>query len=114
MPYCNAMRQTQSIIITLSCSVEVSRMEITSVQAAAEAPLGHGRSAARFEFGRVCTFLQMTRSCQSNVLNCFTLDSSSCFSQWKIMLMILFKSNVYRSIGASPQKLQPVKFHATQ
>ena len=41
MPYCNTMRQTQSIIITLSCSVEVSRIETTSVQAAAEAPLEH-------------------------------------------------------------------------
>ena len=41
MPYSNALRQTQSIIITLSCSVEVSRIEIISVQAAAEAPEEH-------------------------------------------------------------------------
>ena len=43
------MRQTQSIIITLSYSVEVSRIKITSVQAAVEAALEHGLSAARFE-----------------------------------------------------------------
>ena len=35
------MRQTQSITIILSCSVEVSRIETTSVQAAAESPLEH-------------------------------------------------------------------------
>ena len=49
MPYCDTMRQTQSIIITLSCSVEVSRIETTSVQAAAEAPLEHEWDATRFE-----------------------------------------------------------------
>ena len=48
MPYCDTMRQTQSIIITLSCLVEVSRIE-TSVQAAAEVPLEHEWDATRFE-----------------------------------------------------------------
>ena len=74
----------------------------TFVQAVAEAPLEHGWSAARFK----SAFLQMTHSCQSNVLNGFTLYSSSCFFQWKIMLMFLFKSNVYRSSGISLLKAE--------
>ena len=43
------MRQTQLITIILSCSVEVSRIETTSVQAAAEAPLEHEWDATQFE-----------------------------------------------------------------
>ena len=49
MPYCDTMGQTQSIIITLSCSVQVSRIETTSEQAAAEAPLEQEWDAIRFE-----------------------------------------------------------------
>ena len=68
------MRQTQSITIILSCSVEVSRIETTSVQAAAEAPLEHEWDATRFEPVR-SSFWHPSKSCsfrwaiRTNVMN---------------------------------------------
>ena len=70
-------------------------------------------------------FFQMTHSCQSNLLNCCTLDifcalhivllvrqttvciyiCLGCFFQWNIVLMFLFKSNVYRPSGTSLLKV---------
>ena len=71
MPYCNTMRQTQSIIATLSCSVEVSRIGTTSVLAAAEARLEHEWDAVRSSFcesfGQVALFIfGLTFSCDGN------------------------------------------------
>ena len=70
------MRQTQSIIAKLSCSVEASRIGTTSVQAAAEAPLEHEWDATRFEpvrssfcesFGQVALFIfGLTFCCDGN------------------------------------------------
>ena len=91
MSYCNTMRQTQLMIITLLFSWSFKSWNNFCA--------GRHRSATRTWLVCcmiwVCAFLQMIHLCQSNVLNCFTLDRSSCFFQWKIMLMFLFKSNVY-------------------
>ena len=78
------MRQTQSIIITLSCSVEVSRIEITSVQAAVEAPLEHGWSAARYESARssFCESLVRSYSSSSDSLSVVTVTKSDLLAIW--------------------------------
>ena len=83
MPYCDTMRQTQSIIITLSCLVEVSRIE-TSVQAAAEAPLEHEWDATRFEPVRssFCESLVWSYSSSSDSLSVVTVTRSDLLAIW--------------------------------
>ena len=80
MPYCDTMRQAHSIITTLSCSVEVSRIETTSVQAAAEA----GWDATRFEPVRssFCESLVRSYSSSSDSLSVVTVTRSDLLTIW--------------------------------
>ena len=84
MPYCDTMRQAHSIITTLSCSVEVSRIETTSVQAAAEAPLEHEWDATRFEPVRssFCESLVRSYSSSSDSLSVVTVTRSDLLAIW--------------------------------
>ena len=84
MPYCDQMRQAHSIITTLSCSVEVSRIETTSVQAAAEAPLEHEWDATRFEPVRssFCESLVRSYSSSSDSLSVVTVTRSDLLAIW--------------------------------
>ena len=84
MPYCDTMRQAHSIITTLSCSVEVSRIETTSVQAAAETPLEHEWDATRFEPVRssFCESLVRSYSSSSDSLCVVTVTRSDLLAIW--------------------------------
>ena len=87
MPYCNTVRQTQSIIISLSCSVEVSRIKTTSVQAAAEAPLEHDWDATPFESLRssFCESLVRSYSSSSDSLSVVMVTRGDLLAIWVLM-----------------------------
>ena len=84
MPYCNTMRKTQSIILTLSCSVEVSRIETTSVQATVEVPLKHECDATWFEPVRssFCESLVRSYFSSSDSLSVVTVTRSDLLAIW--------------------------------
>ena len=77
------MRKTQSIILTLSCSVEVSRIETTSVQATAEVPLKHEWDAT-FEPERssFCESLVRSYFSSSDSLSVVTVTRSDLLAIW--------------------------------